>query len=83
MIDTRVQVLSEHLMAGQRITPEALMRHLRCSRKEAVDLLEQATNRMEEQLDAREIQKQNEVAAKRRAQRYFGRSSRYRSNSYR
>lgn len=48
MKDFRAQILSERLIAGNRITPIAVMRWCGCSKPEAVELLEQATIKMEE-----------------------------------
>lgn len=53
--ERRVQAIAVHMMSGNKFTPTMIMHRCLCSKKEAVELLEQATNRMEAQLNAKEV----------------------------
>lgn len=82
MIDPQVQILAEHLMAGQHVTPELLQRQLRCSHQHAVDLLTQATTQAEEFTNVRQIKKQAQINAQRQDERRRNRITNRRTGSY-
>ncbi|MCS6142263.1 hypothetical protein FH621_01635 [Latilactobacillus curvatus] len=83
MDDRQVEIIAEHLMSGQRISVYDVQRHFKLNKGQATELLDLAQNRVEENNYARQIQRQAEMAAKRRAERYFNRSIERRSRSYR
>lgn len=83
MDDYRVEKLADDIRAGMKITTNMVRRFYRIPDQEAMDLLKKAKLRAEELDYDREVQKQSEIDAKRQAQRYFGGSSGYRSDSYR
>lgn len=72
MDDYRVEKLADDIRAGMKITTNMVRRFYRIPDQEAMDLLKKSKLRAEELDYDREVQKQSESDAKRRAKRYFG-----------
>ncbi|MCP8858913.1 hypothetical protein LBW12_02590 [Latilactobacillus curvatus] len=83
MDDRQTEIIAEHLMSGQRISVYDVQRHFKLNKGQATELLNLAQNKVEDNKNARQTQKQAEATAKRRAERYFNRSGERRSRSYR
>ncbi|MDR7924408.1 hypothetical protein RIU76_06675 [Latilactobacillus sakei subsp. sakei] len=71
MDDYRVEKLADDIRAGMKITTNMVRRFYRIPDQEAIDLLKKSKLRAEELDYDREVQEQNEIAARRRAKRYF------------